>query len=172
MGAEARLAELAIDLPGMLPAVGSYLPLKRLGSVLYVSGHGPLALERVGKSHELQDGFIAIEDALPALIQGKVGDQVSLEQAVAAARSTGLLMLAAVRAELGSLDRVQSIVKVFGMVNCAPGFNQTPAVIDGCSDLLVEVFGPEIGRHARSAVGMAELPLDIPIEIEMIVQIS
>jgi enamine deaminase RidA (YjgF/YER057c/UK114 family) len=169
MGAETRLAELGIDLPGMLPAVGNYLPLKRLGDVLYVSGHGPLELDRVGDSHELQDGFIAIEDALPALIQGKVGARVSLEQATAAARATGLLMLAAVRAELGSLDRVTSIVKVFGMVNCAPGFNQTPAVIDGCSDLLVEIFGPVIGRHARSAVGMAELPMDIPVEIEMIV---
>jgi enamine deaminase RidA (YjgF/YER057c/UK114 family) len=163
------LAELDIDLPGMLPAVGNYLPLKRLGDVLYVSGHGPLALARLGQG-QLQDGFIALEDAMPALIQGKVGDQVSLEHAVAAARSTGLLMLAAVRAEVGSLDRVTSIVKVFGMVNCSPGFNQTPAVIDGCSDLLVEVFGPGIGRHARSAVGMAELPLDIPVEIEMIVE--
>ncbi len=170
MGAEARLAELGIDLPGMLPAVGNYLPAKRLGNSLYVSGHGPLDLDRLGHSHELQDGFIAIEDALPVLIQGKVGDQVSLEQAVAAARSTGLLMLAAVRAELGSLDCVRSIVKVFGMVNCAPGFNQTPAVIDGCSDVLVEVFGPVVGRHARSAVGMAELPGDIPVEIEMIVE--
>ncbi len=170
MAADARLAELGIDLPGMLPAVGNYLPLKRLGNSLYVSGHGPLDLDRLGPPRKLQDGFIAIEDALPAAIQGKVGDQLSLEQAVAAARSTGLLMLAAVRAEVGSLDRVRSIVKVFGMVNCAPGFNQTPAVIDGCSDLLVEVFGPVIGRHARSAVGMAELPFDIPVEIEMIVE--
>jgi len=169
MGAEARLAELGIDLPGMLPAVGNYLPLKRLGDVLYVSGHGPLALDRLGQGHELQDGFIAIEDAIPVLIQGKVGGEVSLEQAAQAARFTGVLMLAAVRADLGSLDRVTSIVKVFGMVNCAPGFNQTPAVIDGCSDLLVEVFGPVVGRHARSAVGMAELPGDIPVEIEMIV---
>jgi enamine deaminase RidA (YjgF/YER057c/UK114 family) len=168
MGAEARLAELGIDLPGMLPAVGNYLPLKRLGTALYVSGHGPLALDRLGQGHELQDGFIATEDAIPVLIQGKVGGQVSLEQAVVAARFTALLMLAAVRAELGSLHQVTSIVKVFGMVNCAPGFNQTPAVIDGCSDLLVEVFGPAIGRHARSAVGMAELPGDIPVEIEMI----
>ena len=170
MGAEARLGELGIDLPGMLPAVGNYLPLKRMGDALYVSGHGPLNLERIGDSHALQDGFIAIEDATPALIQGKVGAEISLEQAVAAARATGVLMLAAVRAELGSLDRVTSIIKLFGMVNCAPGFNQTPAVIDGCSDLLVEVFGPKIGRHARSAVGMAELPLDIPVEIEMILQ--
>jgi enamine deaminase RidA (YjgF/YER057c/UK114 family) len=169
MGAEARLAELGIDLPGMLPAVGNYLPLKRLGDVLYVSGHGPLALDRLERN-ELQDGFIAIADAIPVLIQGKVGGQVSLEQAVEAARFTGLLMLAAIQAELGSLDQVTSIVKVFGMVNCAPGFNQTPAVIDGCSNLLVEVFGPEIGRHARSAVGMAELPGDIPVEIEMIVE--
>ena len=80
-------------------------------------------------------------------------------------------MLASLRAEIGSLDRVRSIVKVFGMVNCAEGFTQTPAVIDGCSDLLVDIFGDEVGRHARSAVGMAELPLNIAVEIEMVVAI-
>jgi enamine deaminase RidA (YjgF/YER057c/UK114 family) len=77
-----------------------------------------------------------------------------------------------VRRELGTLDAVRRVIKVLGMVNCAPGFNQTPAVIDGCSDLLVEVFGDEIGRHARSAVGMAELPFDIPVEIELIIEVS
>jgi enamine deaminase RidA (YjgF/YER057c/UK114 family) len=168
MGAEARLAELGIELPGRFPAVANYLPLKRHGDLIYVSGHGPLALDRLGPSAVGADGFITADAALAALIRGKVGDQISLEEAVAAARATGLLMLAAIRAELGSLDRVRSIIKLFGMVNCAPGFNQTPAVIDGCSDLLVDVFGPEIGRHARSAVGMAELPLDIPVEIEMV----
>jgi enamine deaminase RidA (YjgF/YER057c/UK114 family) len=81
-------------------------------------------------------------------------------------------MLASLRGEIGSLDRVRSVLKVFGMVNCAPGFNQTPAVIDGCSELLIEVFGEAIGSHARSAVGMAELPFDIAVEIEMVVAIG
>ena len=89
-----------------------------------------------------------------------------------AALLIGLFLLAALRAHAGSLDRVRSVVKVFGMVNCAPGFTNTPGVIDGCSDLLVEVFGEEVGSHARSAVGMAELPLNIPVEIEMIAAVD
>ena len=103
---------------------------------------------------------------------GKVGSDLTLDQAYEAARLCGLNLLASVQAEIGDLDRVTHIVKLLGMVNCAPGFNQTPRVINGCSDLLVEVFGEEIGRHARSAVGMAELPNDIPVEIEMIVEVE
>jgi enamine deaminase RidA (YjgF/YER057c/UK114 family) len=106
------------------------------------------------------------------MVTGKVDRDVSLEDANEAARYTGLLILAALRAELGSLDLVRSIVKLLGMVNCSPGFNNTPAVINGCSDLLVEVFGEEIGSHARSAVGMAELPFDIPVEIELIAAVA
>jgi enamine deaminase RidA (YjgF/YER057c/UK114 family) len=172
MSAEARLAELGIDLPGRFPAAGNYLPAKRHGDTLYVSGHGGLSLDGLETARVGADGFITVESATAALVRGKVGGEISLEQAVGVARATGLLMLSTIRAELGSLDRVRSIVKVLGMVNCAPGFNQTPAVIDGCSDLLVEVFGPEIGRHARSAVGMAELPFDIPVEIELVAAVA
>ncbi len=102
---------------------------------------------------------------------GGRGD-ISLDEARAAARVTGLFMLSSLRVEIGSLDKVRSVLKVFGMVNCEPGFNQTAAVIDGCSDLLVDVFGDDVGRHARSAVGMAELALDIPVEIEMVVAVN
>jgi enamine deaminase RidA (YjgF/YER057c/UK114 family) len=102
--------------------------------------------------------------------RGKVGADLTLEEAYEAARATGLAILTTLRDELGSLDRIERIVKVLGMVNCAPGFNQTPAVINGCSDLLVEVFG-DAGKHARSAVGMAELPFDIPVEIELIARL-
>jgi enamine deaminase RidA (YjgF/YER057c/UK114 family) len=104
------------------------------------------------------------------MIRGKIGADLTLEQGRHAARMTALSILATLDAELGALDRIGKIVKVFGMVNCAPGFNQTPAVIDGCSDLLVELFG-NAGRHTRSAVGMAELPLDIAVEIELIARI-
>ena len=100
------------------------------------------------------------------VIRGKVGGDLLLEEGRQAARATALSILATLRAELGDLDRIARIVKVFGMVNVAPGFNQTPAVIDGCSDLLVKVFG-EAGRHTRSAVGLAELPFDIAVEIEL-----
>jgi enamine deaminase RidA (YjgF/YER057c/UK114 family) len=98
-------------------------------------------------------------------------DSLDLEAAQEAARLTGLQILTTVRAELGSLDRVKRVVKVFGMVNCAPGFNNTPAVIDGCSQLFGEVFG-EAGVHTRAAVGMAELPFDIGVEIEAIIQVT
>lgn len=100
------------------------------------------------------------------MMQGKVGRDLTLEQGQQAARMTGLSILATLNAELGGLDRIERVIKVFGMVNCAPGFNQTPAVINGCSDLLVEIFG-DAGRHTRSAVGMAELPFDIAVEIEL-----
>jgi enamine deaminase RidA (YjgF/YER057c/UK114 family) len=152
MGAEARLEQLGIELPEPAPAFGSYVGWKRQGDLVYVSGHGPFK----------SDGMVT----------GKVDSDVSVEDAAEAARYTGLLILAALRAELGSLDQVRSIVKIFGMVNCSPGFNNTPAVINGCSDLLVEVFGKDIGSHARSAVGMAELPFDIPVEIELIAAVD
>jgi enamine deaminase RidA (YjgF/YER057c/UK114 family) len=114
--------------------------------IVHVGGHGPIAGE--------------------VMMQGKVGRDLTLEQGQQAARMTGLSILATLNAELGGLDRIERVIKVFGMVNCAPGFNQTPAVINGCSDLLVEVFG-DAGRHTRSAVGMAELPFDIAVEIEL-----
>lgn len=141
-----RLTELGIVLPPVFPPAGNYLGCVVDGDLVYVGGHGPV------------DG--------EAMMRGKVGADLSLEEARQAARMTALSILATLDAELGSLDRIARIIKVFGMVNCAPGFNVTPAVIDGCSDLLVEVFG-DAGRHTRAAVGMAELPFDIPVEIEL-----
>jgi enamine deaminase RidA (YjgF/YER057c/UK114 family) len=146
-----RLQELGIELPPVFPPAANYVGCVVTGDLVHVSGHGPVG----------PDG----------LVRGKVGSTLTLDQARDAARLTGLLLLATLRAELGSLDRVERIVKVFGMVNCAPGFDQIPPVIDGCSDLLVEVFGDR-GRHARSAVGMAELPFGIPVEIELVARIS
>ncbi|HEY2775413.1 MAG TPA: RidA family protein [Candidatus Binatia bacterium] len=150
-GFDARLRELGIELPPVFQPVANYLGCKRAGALLFVGGHGPTTPGGV--------------------VRGKVGKELSIAEAKAAARATGLSMLATIRAELGSLDRVRQIVEVFGMVNCAPGFNRTPEVIDGCSDLLVEVFG-EAGRHTRAAVGMAELPFDIPVEIRMTIEVE
>ena len=152
MTAERRLAELGIELPTPRTPAGDYVPAVQSGNLLYLSGAGPVRA----------DGSV---------VQGKVGDTVSLDDAVAAARLTGLQLLGAMRATLGSLDRVAHVVKTFGMVNGAPGFNRTPQVIDGCSNLMVEVFG-DAGRGARSAVGLAELPFDIAVEIEMIVEVA
>ena len=142
-----------ITLPAGYPPAGLYEKSVLVSDILYVGGHGPVS-----------DG---------ERINGKVGPggPVSLDDARRAARLTGLQILSSVREALGSLDRVERVVKVLGMVNCAPGFNQTPAVIDGCSELFHEIFG-EAGRHTRSAVGMAELPFDIPVEIEAIFQVK
>lgn len=145
-----RLAELGIVLPPPMPPAGNYLGCVVDGDLLYVGGHGPV------------NG--------PVMVTGKVGRDLTLEEAADAARMTALSMLATVQATLGSLDRVERILKVFGMVNVAPGFDRTPAVIDGCSNLLVEVFG-DAGRHTRSAVGLAELPFGIAVEIEMTARI-
>ncbi|MGI9030439.1 MAG: RidA family protein [Ilumatobacteraceae bacterium] len=150
VSADQRLAELGLQLPQPFPPAGSYVAAVRTGALLYLSGAGPVRA----------DGSI---------VTGKVGETVDLETAVEAARLTALQLLAVMRHELGSLDKVRRIVKTLGMVNCAPGFNRTPQVIDGCSDLLIEVFG-DTGRGARSAVGMAELPFDISVEIELIVE--
>jgi enamine deaminase RidA (YjgF/YER057c/UK114 family) len=152
MSAEARLAELGIELPTPMSPAGSYVPAVRTGSLLYTSGMGPVRA----------DGSV---------VTGKVGAAVDLAGGVEAARLTGLQLLAAIRGELGSLDRVARVVKTLGMVNCAPGFNRTPQVIDGCSNLLIDVLG-ESGRGARSAVGMAELPFDISVEIELVLEVA
>jgi enamine deaminase RidA (YjgF/YER057c/UK114 family) len=148
---DARLASLGIELPAVARPVANYLGCKRVGHLLYVGGHGPVTASGV--------------------VCGKVGGSIGIEEARAAARATALSMLATVRVELGTLDRVVQVVKVFGMVNCAPGFHRTPEVIDGCSDVLIDIFG-EAGRHTRSAVGMAELPFDICVEIEMVLQVA
>jgi enamine deaminase RidA (YjgF/YER057c/UK114 family) len=149
---EARVAALGLDLPEPPARRGNYVSAVRTGNLIFLSGHGPVR----------PDG---------SRVTGKVGRDVDLAGAQEAARLTGLGLLRAMRDELGSLDRVVRIVKVLGMVNCAPGFNETPAVINGCSDLLVEVFG-DAGRHARSAVGMAELPFDISVEIELVAEFA
>jgi enamine deaminase RidA (YjgF/YER057c/UK114 family) len=150
MGAEARVAELGLELPPVMTPAGSYVPARVVGDLIFVSGQGPWSSS--------------------GLVKGKVGRDLTLDEARDAARLVGLNLLAVLRASLGSLDRVASIVKLLGMVNCAPGFNDTPTVVNGCSDLLLEVFG-EAGRHARSAVGMAELPYDIAVEIELVAEV-
>ena len=147
MGATARLAELGIELPPVFPPAGSYVGCVVVDDMVHVGGHGPVTAARSCGAR-----------SAPTSTSRPVA---------AAARMTGLSILATLEAELGDLDRIERIVKVFGMVNTAPGFDQTPAVIDGCSDLLLEVFG-ERGRHTRSAVGLAELPFGIAVEIELI----
>ena len=153
MSAEARIKELGITLPQPPKPVGNYVPGVRVGSLLFLSGHGP---SRV-------DG--------PPAARGKVGRDLSTEDGYKVARDVGINLLGSARALLGSLDKVKRIVKVLGMVNSAEGFGDQPKVINGFSDLMVEVFG-ENGRHARSAVGMAELPMGIPVEIEMILEVE
>lgn len=148
---------LALPAPLQLPP-GTVLPfpwVRVVGSRALVSGHGPTEA----------DGSIARP-------LGKVGREVSPEQAYAAARLTGLAILGSLQRQLGSLDRIAAWVRVFGMVNSAPGFNRQPTVINGFTELILQVFGPEKGAHARSAVGMAELPFDIPVEIEAEVQLE
>ena len=152
MGAESRIAELKLELPNPPKPGGVYKPVVQVGNVCYVSGHGPLR----------PDG---------SLICGKVGLDVTEEQAKEAARVTGLALLASLRAHLGSLDRVVRLVKTLGMVNAVPDFGRHPQVINGYSELLREIFG-ENGVGARSAVGMGSLPGNIAVEIEAIFEVS
>ncbi len=151
--AEDKLAQLGVTLPDSPSPIGNYVPAVRTGNLLYLSGVGPAARP---------DGEV------PA---GKVGSDLTVEEGYEAARLVGINLLARLKAELGDLDRVTRVVKLLSMVNSATDFTQPPAVANGCSDLLVEVFG-EKGRHARSAVGMAALPNNIPVEIEMIVEVE
>ena len=151
MSAQARLEELGIELPTPMTPAGLYRSAVRVGDLIFLSGAGPIR----------PDG---------SLVTGKVGDTLDLAAARQAARLVGLQLLATLHAELGSLDRVVQVVKLLGMVNCSPGFNNTPGVIDGCSELFIDIFG-EAGRGARSAVGMAELPFDLSVEVEAIVQV-
>src|SRR4051794_18903625 len=152
MGADARLAELKLELPPAPKPVATYVTAVRHGDLLYVSGHGPLR----------RDG---------TLIVGKVGADTDVAGGHAAARQTGLAILATLRSHLGSLDKVVRLVKVLGMVNSTPEFGDQPLVINGFSDLMVEVFG-EAGKGARSAVGMGALPRGIAVEIEAIFQVK
>ena len=152
MGAEANLKKLGIDLGTVSAPVANYVNAVRTGNLLYLAGKGPRA------------------DANGHRPKGKVGRDYTPEQAYQHARSVGLDLLAVMRAELGSLDKVKRVVKVLGMVNAVPEFTDHPKVINGCSDLFVEVLG-EAGKHARSAVGMGSLPMGIPVEIECIVEV-
>jgi enamine deaminase RidA (YjgF/YER057c/UK114 family) len=149
---DARLAELGIELPAPAPAVANYIGAVRVGNVLFVSGHGPY-----------ENGEYPY--------RGKLGSEVDVETGKKAARVTMINLLATVKAELGSLDRVERVVKLLCMVNSAPGFADQPEVANGASDLLVELFGEERGRHARSAVGMGALPMGISVEIEAIFEV-
>jgi len=152
MSAEQRLKQLGIDLPEVSAPLANYVNAVRSGKLLFLAGKGPSAV----------DGMRPI---------GKLGREFDVTQGYKFARSTGLALLAVMKSELGSLDRVVRVVKVLGMVNAMPEFADHPKVINGCSDLFVEVFG-ERGRHARSAVGMGSLPSGIPVEIEVIVEVS
>ena len=149
MRVEARLEELGITLPDPIRPVANYVRYVQTGSLLFVSGTGPSANSP----------------------RGKVDSQVSVDQAYQAAREVGLQLIATAKDALGDLDRVTRVVKVLGMVNSDPGFGGQPAVINGCSDLLVEVFG-EAGRHTRSAVGFVALPDQIAVEIECTFEVS
>jgi enamine deaminase RidA (YjgF/YER057c/UK114 family) len=150
---EAKLDELGLALPEAIqPPAGTRLPFafaRAEGRRVYIAGHGP----------QEPDGSLA-----PPF--GKVGAELSTEQGYDAARLTALSILGSLKRELGDLDRVTGWLRVFGMVNSAPGFTDQPSVINGFSDLILDLYGPDAGRHTRSAVGMAELPFEIPVEIE------
>jgi enamine deaminase RidA (YjgF/YER057c/UK114 family) len=149
--AEARLKELNITLPPVLPPVANYVDWVRVGNLLFLAGN------TAGPDWKFK---------------GKVGKDLTVQEGYDTARQVGLIMLAKVRAALGSLDRVKRVVKVLGMVNSAEGFGDQPRVVNGFSDLLVEVFGQAIGKHARSAVGMEGLPFNNAVEVEMIVEVE
>ena len=140
----------APDLPAGSPPVGTYLKATRWKDLLFVSGHGPVAF----------DGDRVV---------GKVGSDLDVPAAYDAARLVGLGILSTITREVGDLAHVARVLKLLGMVNAAPGFTDAPAVVDGCSDVLVEVLGPNVGSHARSAVCVAELPFGIPVEVEAVI---
>ncbi len=154
MGAEATLKAKDITLPTQSTPMANYVSAVRTGNLLFLSGPGPVRTE--GKPSA----------------RGKLGKDLSTEQGYKVAREVGLSLLASARTSLGSLDKVKRVVKVLGMVNSAEGFQEQPKVINGFSDLMVEVFGDTVGKHARSAVGMASLPMGIPVEIEMILEVE
>ncbi len=153
MNAEARIQELGLELPSAPKPMGVYKRLVLAGPFAYVSGHGPLKPDR-------------------SLITGRVGADLDLAAGKAAARQVGLAILASLRSELGSLNRVKRVIKVLGMVNATPDFADHPQVINGCSELFAEVFGPDCGVGARSAVGRASLPGNIAVEIEAVFEVA
>lgn len=150
--AEANIKKLNISLPPVGKPIANYVSAVRFGNLLYLSGKGP-------------------SDEKGVFTTGKVGKDLSLEEGIAAARLTAINQLAVLKNELGDLNKVKRIVKVLGMVNCEPDFKDHPKVINGFSDLMVQVFG-EKGKHARSAVGMCSLPLNMAVEIELIVEVE
>ncbi|SNR38087.1 RidA family protein [Actinomadura mexicana] len=149
---EERIRELGIELPEVVPPVASYVPTARTGSLVYTAGQIPLVKGELGAT-------------------GKVGAEVSAQEAARQARICALNAIAALKAEVGELSRIVRIVKVVGFVASAPDFHGQPQVVDGASDLLAEVFG-DAGRHARSAVGVAVLPRDVPVEVELIAEVA
>ncbi len=149
---EARIKALGIQLITPTKPIANYVKAVIVGNLVYLSGHGP---------DKPEGGMLA----------GKVGAELTLEQAKVAARMVGISLISTLKAEIGDLNKVKRIVKLLGMVNSIPTFEQHPQVINGCSDLLVEVFG-ENGKHARSAIGVGSLPMNIPVEIEMIVELK
>jgi enamine deaminase RidA (YjgF/YER057c/UK114 family) len=151
MRVEDKLSQMGLTLPEPGPPAGNYVGAVRVGNLLFVSGHGPRS-----QGH---------------YITGKVGSDLTTAQAYEAAKVVMLNCLASVKRELGELDRVKRVVKLLGMVNCTEDFTEHPTVINGGSDLLVALYGDQ-GRHARSAVGMQQLPMNIPVEIEMIVEVQ
>lgn len=151
MSAEARVSELGIDLSDPPTPLGSYVEAVTVGNLVFLAGHLPAARDSVR-------------------ITGKLGDDMSVDEGYAAARSVGMQLLRTLKAEFRDLDRVERIVKLLCMVNCTADFIDPPKVANGCSDLLIDVFG-EAGQHARSAVGVASLPGGIAVEIELIVQV-
>lgn len=152
MSADARITELKLELPPAAKPMGVYKPAVTTGNLVFVSGHGPLK----------PDGSLYV---------GKVGLDVDLAFGKAAARQTGLAILATLKSHLGSLDKIRRLVKTLGMVNCTSEFDQHPAVINGYSELMADVFGKEDGIAARSAVGMGSLPGNIAVEIEAIFEL-
>ncbi|MDE2731793.1 MAG: RidA family protein [Bacteroidota bacterium] len=150
---ETRLEELGITLGPPPQPVANYVSSVRSGNLVFLAGHGPRLPE---------GGYVA----------GKIGPEMSVEEGYEAARLTGIALLASLKAEIGDLNKVVRIVKATGMVNTTPDFTDHPAVINGFSDLMVDVFGPERGKHARSAIGMSSLPINIAVEIEMIVEVT
>jgi len=153
MAAEANLKSKNITLPTPNAPLANYVTSVRVGNLLFLAGHGP-----------------SRESKAPT--RGKVGKDLTVEQGYQAARDVGIALLSTTRAALGSLDKVKRVVKVLGMVNCAEDFGDQPKVMNGFSDLMVEIFGETVGRHARSAVGMGSLPSQIPVEIEMILEVE
>jgi enamine deaminase RidA (YjgF/YER057c/UK114 family) len=151
MGVEEKLKELGVELPSAATPMANYVPAVRSGSLVFLSGHGPVEKDRI--------------------IRGKVGRDLTVEEGYEAARVTAIGLIGTLKSTVGDLEKVRRIVKLLGMVNCGPDFTEQPQVVNGASDLMVEVFG-EKGRHARSAVGMNALPVDIAVEIEMIAEVE